>query len=102
MNAQTPCESADDQRYERARGVLWRYTADGVVLLPLAASEPFVLEGAGAALWEVLREPQTIATAAAALSDRFRVPCEEILSTVPPVLGELENRGAVTGMRKVS
>jgi hypothetical protein len=85
-----------DHRFRRAPDVLWRYTAEGVVLLPLKATEPFVLEGAGAALWEVLREPQTLQAAAATLSRRFSVPTEEVLSTVPAVLSELTDRGAVT------
>ncbi|HEX5532289.1 MAG TPA: PqqD family protein [Actinomycetales bacterium] len=87
-----------DHRFGRARDVLWRYTAEGVVLLPLKASEPFVLEGAGAALWEVLREPQTVQAAAKRLSQRFSVPPEEVLSTVPAVLTELADRGAVTDL----
>lgn len=84
------------RRFERAREVLWRYTADGVVLLPLQTSDPFVLEGAGAALWQVLREPHTLATAAEVLSDQFDVPLDEVLATMPRVMNELVERGAVT------
>jgi hypothetical protein len=69
-----------------------------VLLLPLGASQPFVLEGAGAALWEELREPQTAQAAASRLSQRFSVPPEEVLSTVPAVLMELTDRGAVTDL----
>lgn len=92
-------QGAGTAQFRRASRVLWRYTADGVTVLPLEAAEPFVLNGAGAALWESLREARSLEDAVTTLSARFDVPPTQVMESVRPIVEELVDRGAVEVVR---
>lgn len=80
----------------RVRRILWRYTAEGVTVLPLDAAEPFTLTGPGAALWGALRIPQTVESASRTLAEQYGVSHETAAATVGPLLDQLVELGALT------
>lgn len=81
----------------RSQRVLWRSVADGVIVLPVDAAEPFLLMGSGAVLWDILVAPVTTEEAAAALAQQFGIPPELAEEDMRPCLRDLVERGAVTG-----
>ena len=83
-------------RYQRAEAVLWRRSADAVVVLPLDSGEVFTLHGSGSALWEVLARARTLDEAARQLGATFDRPVDNIAAEIAPVLRELARRRAVT------
>jgi len=84
------------EQLRRVHRILWRYTADGVTVLPLDADAPFTLTGPGATLWGALRNPQTADTAAQTLAETYGVPVETAAAEVRPLLDQLVELGAVT------
>ena len=47
-------------RWERSADVLWRRTAEGVVVLPNDGSAAVSLEGLNAAVWEACARPMSV------------------------------------------
>lgn len=58
-------------RWKRSDRTLWRWTTDGVVLLTPSNAEPVVLNGSGAALWDVLADARTPAEIGEALAPDY-------------------------------
>ena len=83
-------------RYVRAASVLWRRTADRVILLVPPSDELFSLSGTGCSLWDCLSEPTTITAIASELAQQYAVSSEQAEADIAPVLSELVERGAVT------
>ena len=78
----------------RSATTLWRRTTTGVVVLPVAASEPVRLTGAAALVWDLLEEPTSTDEA----TDLRARACGEDRSRVRPdveaVVEELLRLGA--------
>lgn len=75
--------------------MLWRGTPDGVLVLPLDASEVLSVSGPGRVLWELLADPVTLDEAGEILASEYDVPLGEIAPSIEAVLEELCARGAV-------
>lgn len=82
-------------RFVRDPAALWRRVADGVLVLPPAETEPFLIGGSGGALWDVLSSPVTIDEAAAILADAYGAPVADVRAGIAGVLDELAARGAI-------
>lgn len=84
-----------ESRYVRAPGVLWRQSAD--VMLVRTVSDPDILElsGTGLLLWLALVEPATAAELAADLADAVGAPVSVVARDVRAALTGLEQRGLV-------
>lgn len=82
--------------FVREESVLWRRVAGGVLLLPPDSDELMLLSGSGGEIWHALERPQSMTSLAGALSARYDVGEQELMSEVlPPTLDELERRRAV-------
>lgn len=82
-------------RWVREPSVLWREITDGVLLLPAAAVEPFVLTDSGAALWELLETPVSVTSVSAQLAAAYGTQPDVVGEAVSPLLADLERRRAV-------
>ena len=82
-------------RYVRSERVLWRRTADGVVVLPVDHGELFDLTGSGLAVWDLLATPHTVTEAAAELLERYEGVRDQVAADLERVLDELLRRRAV-------
>lgn len=83
------------RRWVRADGVLSHHTVGRVVLLAPRQAQPVVVSGAGVAVWEHLARPRSLDELAAALADEYHADADMIAADVEPVLGQLEDHGAV-------
>jgi hypothetical protein len=96
---QTTVESThaapDNRRWARADGVLWREVATGVLLLAPNATEPLLLSGSGAAVWQVLAHPVGEDELVQVLADAFGVGPDVVGSDVRPLLCDLADRDIV-------
>jgi hypothetical protein len=74
---------ASTDRYVRV-AALSRRTRDAVVTLPLRAddTEPTVLTGSGAAIWDALAQPTTVAAATATVAEVFGIDACDIEESV--------------------
>jgi hypothetical protein len=66
-----------------------------VVILNLTDEQYYGLEGVGALLWEMIREPRTVATVRDAITDTFEVDGATAEADLLGLLAELEARGLV-------
>ena len=80
--------------YRRAAHVLWRRTADRVLLLPVGDRDAEVtcLSGTGVVLWDLLAEQATVDELAAALGGAFGVDPDVVAVDIRPVLDDLVDR----------
>jgi hypothetical protein len=84
------------ERWQRDEAVLWRAgPAGALVVLAPGDSEPFVVRGRGLALWSELAEPATVEELVARLAERFAADPAVITADIEPVLGQLDERGAI-------
>jgi hypothetical protein len=81
--------------YVRASDVLERQSADRLVLLPMSAPKPLLLDRPGQLVWSVLTEPITLDELSKVLSDATGTPAATIRSDVQPLLDELCAQQAV-------
>jgi hypothetical protein len=81
-------------RLVRARQVLWRAGAFGVVL-GVPGGEPVTLTGTGRALWDALARPVTRTELAAELAGVFAADPAVVRTDIEPVLAELGRVGAI-------
>ena len=81
--------------YRRSPQALWRGSSSRVVLLGPSDPDPFVVTGAGAALWDLLESPVTLGSAATLLASRYDVEEEMVSGTLAPLLDELVERQVV-------
>jgi hypothetical protein len=81
--------------YQRAPDVLWRRTADRVLLAPPGEGEMVSLSGTGVALWELLAEPSDLDRLATRLAVAYRADEHVVAMDVLPVLRDLARRGFV-------
>lgn len=73
--------------------MLWRRVGAGLILLPLTASEPVLLDGVAPAIWSLLEQPVTFQDAVVVLAELFETATEVIeadLSAFLETLRELE------------
>jgi hypothetical protein len=82
-------------RFQRDEATLSRRTIDGVVLLAPSASEPLVLEGAAAAMWELLATPMTVAGLVRELAGTYGVDGATITDDVDRTVTTLSGAGAL-------
>jgi hypothetical protein len=78
--------------YVRSDRVLWRRGHASVLLLQPGQREVVSLAGAGAALWELLATPTTVAAAADRLSGEYGVPADQVAADITSVLDDLAER----------
>ena len=83
------------RRWQRSTDVVWRQTADRVLLLHVDAPEPVVVAGPGPLLWDLLKDPASLEDLAAGLSEAYKMPAERIAWDIEPVLAELTRQGLV-------
>jgi Coenzyme PQQ synthesis protein D (PqqD) len=81
--------------YRRRSDVLWRRSLDSVVCLPPDASEPVTLGGTGPEVWDLLRQPHSLAEFAAELADRHGADVDVVARDVEPVLERLAALGLI-------
>jgi len=82
--------------WRRRDDVLWRRSLDAVIVFPVGAEEPVTLPGTGAAVWDLLEEPASLAALVAALADAYDEDPAVVGHDVSTLLGELESLGAIT------
>jgi hypothetical protein len=82
--------------WRRRDDVLWRRSLDAVIVLPVGADEPLTLPGTGAAVWDLLEEPASLAELVAALAEVYEEDPAVVELDVTTLLAELEDLGAVT------
>jgi hypothetical protein len=92
-------DQAGGGRWVRRPDVLWRWVLDGVALLPPSADDPFVITGAGAALWELLEEPCSTDELVAELAALYQTDAPTVSAAVRPLLAELADRGGLQRVR---
>jgi hypothetical protein len=86
---------SDAPVWRRRGDVLWRRSLDAVILLPVGVEEPLTLPGPGAAVWDLLAEPATVAELVAILADAYDEDSAVVEHDVRALLGDLEGLGAV-------
>lgn len=91
----TTRDDRDDPVWRRGTDVLWRRSLDAVILLPAEADEPVTLPGTGAAVWDLLAEPATLAQLVADLVAIYDGDPSTVAADVTDLLAELESIGAV-------
>jgi hypothetical protein len=81
--------------YRRPPSVLWRNSADRVVILPPRSGHPVTIDGPGQALWSLLAEPQSVASMINALAVQYAVDQAVVAEALDPLLAELVELGAL-------
>jgi hypothetical protein len=81
--------------YARAADVLERTSLDRLLLLPVAAAAPMLLDAPGRLVWEVLSEPTTLDELSEILAAATNTPVGTVRSDVAPLLAELRAQGAL-------
>ncbi len=91
-----------ESRFVRAPDVLWRQSADVVLIRTL--SDPTVIElgGTGVLLWLALVEPVTARELAAELAEVLGAPADVVTADVHRALADLVHRGFVTRFEEAS
>lgn len=84
-----------EPRYVRDRRVLWRRTADGIVVRR-RERQPGTISGTGEVLWDLLEEPRTLTALADELSHVYSASADQIARDIAPVLDELTAVGIVS------
>ena len=82
-------------RWRRRVDVLQRRVADTWVLLAVDGDEPLLLEGTGAAVWELLEEPRELSTLVEAFADATDGSPDTIRDDLTTFLTDLEASGLV-------
>ena len=82
-------------RWIRRRDVIWRRTADAVLVLPLDADEPFALAGSGPMVWDLLERPLAPDDIAPRLARSTGANVQVIADQLATLLADLARRGAV-------
>lgn len=80
---------ADDSRLVRAHHALWRAGDFGVIVQGARDATTVTIEGTGAALWDLLREPRTRSEIAGELAASFGVDPGVVAADVEPALDAL-------------
>lgn len=81
--------------WQRDVQVLWRRSGQRMVLLTPEGREPIVLEGVGAAVWQLLAEPASTAELVEVLAEHFDVPSTMVEQDLPDFLEALRDHGAI-------
>lgn len=82
-------------RYRRATEVLWRRTADRVLLLPATEGELVSLTGTGVVLWDLLAEPTDEGELCRTLASVYGADPGIVATDIAPVLEDLAARRLV-------
>lgn len=82
-------------QYRRADRVVWRHASGGVLVLPVTSGAMTKLSGTGEDLWEVLRQPHTVAALAQRLAEHYGAPRSTVTAELTPVLDDLIHRGVL-------
>ena len=82
--------------WRRRDDVLWRRSLDAVILLHVGADDPLTLPGTGAAVWDLLEEPASLAELVALLAEAYEEDPAVVEHDVTTLLTDLEALGAVT------
>lgn len=84
-----------DVVWRRADRVLWRRSADRVVLLCPGHDEPVALAGTGAAIWSALETPRSERELVRELATRYGTAEARVDQDLPAFLAQLRLAGAV-------
>lgn len=79
----------------RRGDVLWRHTADAVLVRRPDGDEVLKLTGSGIALWDALEGPVTFTQLCDDLALDHRADVETIRADIAPVIDDLHDRGVV-------
>lgn len=82
-------------RWARRPEVLWRATADRVLLLTPAADDVVTVSGPGVAVWLLLAEPQPFDDLVAHLAELYAVEAARVAADLGPLLADLTDRQLV-------
>jgi hypothetical protein len=96
--ASAPAETAGgsrDGRWVRDPAVLWRRSSDRIVVLPPGRTEPLLLEGTGAAAFELLDVPASVEELAATFAEVTGSDRAVIAGDLWPFLEELAAEGVL-------
>jgi Coenzyme PQQ synthesis protein D (PqqD) len=84
-------------RYQRVEGkFLVSQLADETVLMDTVSGDYMGLNPVGTVIWDLLQQPQTVATLVRLLLDRYEVTEEQCRNEVEPFLQELDKRKMLT------
>jgi hypothetical protein len=84
-------------RYQRVEGkFLVSQLADETVLMDTVSGDYMGLNPVGTVIWDLLQQPQTVATLVTLLLDRYEVTEEQCRNEVEPFLQELDKRKMLT------
>lgn len=81
--------------WSRRPDVLWRRLDGGLLLLPLAADEPALLDGVAPVIWDLLAEPVSISDAVDVLAEVFDADATIVERDLREFLETLHDLGAV-------
>ena len=90
----SPEPEGADIPWVRAHDALWHETAQRVVVLPPAASDPLLLSGTASWVWHLLASPRTLQHICMALAEEFQIPVDDIRADVKNALDALVASGA--------
>lgn len=85
-----------DPAFRQHPGTLRRRLPDGVLLLAPAATEPIVITGPGADLWDLLARPDAFASAADTIARAYAGDPDQVRRDLAPVWDRLVAVGALT------
>lgn len=93
--ADVPPPDAPAPALGRAPGVVASVLGTDVLLLPPGADAVLRLNSSGAAVWELLEQPQTPEQLVAALAAAFDAPPARVREDIAPLLAQLTAAGAL-------
>ena len=79
----------------RPEGAVHRQTLAGALVLVPGDTEPALLTGPGADVWELLEDGITQEELVAELAERYHVDRERVATDIVPLLDQLAERGMV-------
>ena len=88
-------ENSEPRSFRRHPEVLVRRDRGGTLLLTPQRSEPLLLEGIGALIWDLLDEPTTAQRLASDLAEGFGRPEEDVARDINVLLEHLMIVGAL-------
>lgn len=86
--------------WRRRHRIVWRYTTEGVVVLPVGGGEPVSLAGAALAVWQSLRTPGTVEEVAGRLAPGAGASRDEVRDGVSRAIQALASQSLVEEDRR--
>lgn len=81
--------------WRRRPDVLWRRSVEAVILGAASGGDPVTLTGTGAAVWDLLEEPTTLADLVAVLAAEYGADPAVVEHDVAALLADLQALGVV-------